>query len=298
MASSRPIAESQDCLQLQSRPKWNELGAVGAIRAATGNVAAQRKDDRSHTLGSPFLGVRKTANPVRSPQVLTIEDDPAIRRGIVDALRYAGYSPIEAAGGDEGLEMATSRDYDLLLLDLVLPGRDGLEILRELRAVRPTQPVIILTARGAEDERVSGLSMGADDYVVKPFSVKELLARVEAVLRRSPERPSDLVKINLPCGAADLARAEVCFDEGGRIDLSEREVELLRYLATNAGRIVSRQELLLRVWQISPRGLSTRTIDMHVARLREKLRDDPTNSRVIITVRGKGYLFAGQGAGK
>jgi DNA-binding response OmpR family regulator len=232
---------------------------------------------------------------MRAPQVLTIEDDPAIRRGIVDALRYAGYSPIEASSGDEGLRLATSRDYDLLLLDLVLPGRDGLEILREVRAVRPTQPVIILTARGEEDDRVSGLCLGADDYVVKPFSVKELLARVEAVLRRSPERPSDVVEFALPGGTADLARAEVRFADGSRTELSEREVELLRYLATNSGRIVSREELLLRVWQLSPRGLSTRTIDMHVTRLRGKLRDDAAEPRVILTVWGKGYMFAGLG---
>jgi DNA-binding response OmpR family regulator len=235
---------------------------------------------------------------LRSSQVLTIEDDPAIRRGIVDALRYAGYSPIEAASGNEGLKLATSRAYDLLLLDLVLPGRDGLEILREVRAIRPTLPVIILTARGEEDDRVTGLRLGADDYVVKPFSVKELLARVEAVLRRSPERPSDVIEFALPGGTADLARAEVRFADGSRIELSEREIELLRYLATNSGRIVSREELLLRVWQISPRGLSTRTIDMHVARLREKLRDDPNQPRVILTVWGKGYMFAGPGGAK
>jgi DNA-binding response OmpR family regulator len=230
---------------------------------------------------------------MRRQQVLIIEDDPAIRRGIVDALRYAGYLPIEVANGDEGLDLATRRAYDLLLLDLVLPGRDGLEILREVRAVRPTQPVIILTARGEEVDRVTGLCLGADDYMVKPFSVKELLARIEAVLRRSPERPSDVTEFALPGGTADLARAEVRFADSSRVDLSEREVELLRYLATNSGRTVSREELLLRVWQISPRGVSTRTIDMHVTRLREKLRDDPAEPRVILTVRGKGYMFAG-----
>ena len=233
---------------------------------------------------------------MRSQQVLTIEDDPAIRRGIVDALRFAGYAPLEAANGDDGLKLATTREYDLLLLDLVLPGRDGLEILREVRNVRPTQPVIILTARGAEDDRVAGLSLGADDYVVKPFSVKELLARVEAVLRRSPERPKHVQTISVPAGTVDLARAEVRFGDGSRTELSEKEIDLLRYLAANAGRIISRDELLLRVWQLAPRGISTRTIDMHIARLREKLRDDPHEPRVILTVRGKGYLFAEQGA--
>jgi len=138
--------------------------------------------------------------------ILTVEDDPAIRRGIVDALTYAGYQVVEAGNGDDGLKMAVQRSYDLLLLDLVLPGKSGLEILDEVRATRPTQPVIILTARGEENDRVEGLRKGADDYVVKPFSVKELLARVEAVLRRSPERPTDVEQVAVPGGVADFAR--------------------------------------------------------------------------------------------
>jgi DNA-binding response OmpR family regulator len=226
------------------------------------------------------------------PRILAIEDDAAIRRGIVDALRYAGYQVFEAGRGEEGLELAVRGAYELLLLDLVLPGIEGLEILREVRRLRPTQPVIILTARGAEDDRVNGLRLGADDYVVKPFSVKELLARVEAVLRRSPERPSDVSQFEIPGGLADFARRELRFRDGERCELSEREAELLRYLAINAGRAIARDELLANVWRISPRGLSTRTIDMHVARLREKLRDDPASPQVLLTVRGKGYMFA------
>jgi len=225
-------------------------------------------------------------------QILTIEDDPAIRRRIVDALRFAGYRALEADRGDTGLEMALAREFDLLLLDLVLPGRDGLEILREVRRLRPTLPIIILTARGEEADRVRGLNDGADDYVVKPFSVKELLARVEAVLRRTPERPSQVAQVAIPGGRIDLARREVQFDDGQRAELSEREVELVRYLASNSGRAVAREELLANVWRISPKGVTTRTIDMHVARLREKLRDDPTNPAVLLTVRGKGYMFA------
>jgi DNA-binding response OmpR family regulator len=224
-------------------------------------------------------------------QILTVEDDLAIRRGIVDALRFAGYATLEAANGDAGMEMALSRSYDLLLLDLVLPGRDGMEILREVRRARPTLPVIILTARGEESDRVRGLRDGADDYVVKPFSVKELLARVEAVLRRSPQRPADVERVEIPGGRVDLARREVRFDDGQRMELSEREVELLRYLAANSARAVAREEILANVWQISPQGVTTRTIDMHVARLREKLRDDPAQPEILMTVRGKGYKF-------
>jgi DNA-binding response OmpR family regulator len=225
-------------------------------------------------------------------RVLTIEDDAAIRRGIVDALRFAGYETIESARGREGLDMALGREYDLLLLDLVLPECDGLEILRAVRRLRPTMPVIILTARGDESDRVAGLRDGADDYVVKPFSVKELLARVEAVLRRSAERPADVLEVAIPNGTIDLARREVRLRGRGRVELSEREAELLRYLAANSGRAISREELLAAVWRISPKGLATRTIDMHVARLREKLGDDPAGPAVLLTVRGQGYMFA------
>ena len=227
--------------------------------------------------------------------ILVIEDDAGIREGIVDALTCEGFRTLEAATGDRGLEMAVSVDCDLLLLDLILPGRDGMEILREVRVTRPTLPVVILTARGEEQDRISGLKLGADDYVVKPFNVKELLARVEAVLRRSPERPSDVEEIAVPGGRADLRRSEVRFEDGGRVELSEREMELLRYLACNPGRAISREEILARVWRLDPSGITTRTIDMHIARLREKLRDDTACPAVIVTVRGKGYMFAHPG---
>jgi len=224
--------------------------------------------------------------------ILTVEDDDAIRQGIVDALSFFGYQVIEAADGNSGLEQAVRREYDLLLLDLALPGLPGIEILKQLRAARPTQPVIILTAKGNEDDRVNGLNHGADDYVVKPFSVKELIARVEAVLRRTPERPTDLANIDIPGGTVDFARRELRFSEADRVELSERETDLLRYLVCNRGRAISRDELLSNVWRISPQGLPTRTIDMHIVRLREKLRDDPQEPRVLMTVRGKGYMFA------
>jgi len=225
-------------------------------------------------------------------KILIIEDDAAIRRGLVDALTFAGYATMESDNGESGLRSATGSEYDLLVLDLVLPRRDGLDILKEIRISRPTVPVIILTARGAEADKLKGLSLGADDYVVKPFSVKELLARIEAVLRRSPERPSDVRRVAIPGGVCDLAKSEVRFDDGGRVELTEREAELLRYLACNRQRAVSRQEILSRVWRIAPEGVDTRTIDMHIARLREKLRDDPASPRVIATVRGRGYTFA------
>jgi DNA-binding response OmpR family regulator len=225
-------------------------------------------------------------------RILTVEDDAAIRRGIVDALTFAGYEVIQAAEGNEGARAAVSREFDLLLLDMVLPGKSGLEILREVRNARPTLPVIILSARGEERDRVAGLKGGADDYVVKPFSVDELLARVEAVLRRSPGRPTDVRELPIQGGCVDFARCEVRFEDGGREELSDRERELLRYFACHAGRAVGRDELLANVWQIDARGVTTRTIDMHVARLREKLRDTDGAGRVLVTVRGKGYMLA------
>jgi DNA-binding response OmpR family regulator len=226
-----------------------------------------------------------------SIQILTVEDDAAIRRGIADALRYAGYRVIEAGDGTTGMEMALRRDYDLLLLDVVLPGHDGIEILRAVRASRPTLPVILLTARGDEDDRVAGLRGGADDYVVKPFSVKELLARVEAVLRRSPERPTDVDSYAFDHGEVDFSRREIRFADGSRDELSEREAELLRYLVTHAGRALNREELLSHVWRLDPRGVATRTVDVHIARLREKLRDDAAQPRYIVTVHGRGYMI-------
>jgi len=225
-------------------------------------------------------------------RVLVVEDDAAIRRGLVDALRFAGYEVLQAANGQDGMAQALRATYDLLLLDLILPGQSGFDILKAVHEARPTLPVVILTARGEEDDRIKGLRLGADDYVVKPFSVRELLARVEAVLRRSPERPNPVDRFALPGGVADLARREVRFDDGQRCELSEREVDLLRYLASHPGRAISRGEILTRVWRLDPKHLETRTIDMHVAHLREKLRDNSTEPKVLLTVRGKGYMVA------
>ena len=228
-------------------------------------------------------------------KILVVEDDAAIRQGLSDALSFSSYTPLEASDAKSGLDMAMKRDYDLLILDLVLPGGDGFEILKSVRVARPTLPVIILSARGEEMDRIKGLKLGADDYVVKPFSIKELLARIEAVLRRTPQRPTDVRFINIPDGKIDLSRREIIFNNGDRVELSEKECLILRYLAMNSGRALSREELLRNVWRISPSGImETRTIDMHVARLREKLKDTQPDPGIIITVRGEGYMF-GQG---
>ena len=225
--------------------------------------------------------------------LLVIEDDHAIRRGVCDALRFAGYEVLEAAEGSTGMAQALRATFDLLLLDLVLPNYSGFEILEALKQQRPGTPVIILSARGEEADRVKGLKLGADDYVVKPFSVRELLARVEAVLRRSPERPAPVAQLKLQDSVVDFARLEIRFEDGQRAELSEREVELLHYFAAHRGRALSREELLLRVWRIKPQNHSeSRAIDMHIANLRAKLRDDASAPRLLLTVRGKGYMLA------
>jgi DNA-binding response OmpR family regulator len=218
--------------------------------------------------------------------VLVVEDDPAFRRGLADALAYAGYGVLECGEGDKAAPMAMESSIDLVLLDVMLPRKDGFEILRELRAARPTLPVIMVTARGTENDRVRGLSDGADDYVVKPFSALELLARVEAVLRRSPARPMDVNVLRLDDVVMNLQRREVTGADGAAQPLSEREVGIQRHLAANRTRAVDRDELLQQVWGLNPRGIETRTVDMHIARLREKIGED-----VIVTVRGKGYML-------
>lgn len=220
--------------------------------------------------------------------VLVVEDDPAIRRGIADTLAAGGYRTREAADGDEGLKAALSSGCDLLLLDIMLPRMDGFAVLEKVRKSRPGLPVIMLTARGDENDRVRGLKGGADDYVVKPFSALELLARCEAVLRRSAERADVNGRVELDGRVVDLAQRRITFSDGRTCDISQKEAELLSYLAGCRDRPVARGELLQHVWGLDPRGVETRTIDMHVARLREKLGD----AALIRTVRGKGYQLA------
>ena len=221
--------------------------------------------------------------------ILVIEDDPAVRRGIVDVLEYAGYRTLEAPDGHIGMDLALKANYRLLLLDLVMPGPSGFDILQALKKKRPGQAVIILSARGEENDRVRGLTTGADDYVVKPFSMKELLARVDAVLRRTCERVAPSDERPLPNGTADFKSNCLVFRDGRREELSDREGELLRYLIDSQGRIVTREEILRHLWGLDPDRTETRTIDMHVMHLRSKLGDK--DQTLLATVRGKGYRF-------
>jgi DNA-binding response OmpR family regulator len=221
------------------------------------------------------------------PRVLTVEDEPDLRLILQDNLEFEGYEVLTASTGEEGLELAMARRPDLVLLDLLLPRMSGYEVCRRLRAGQFTMPIIMLTARNAEMDRVTGLELGADDYVGKPFGVKELLARVRVQLRRPrpPARPVDEVRVGEVTVDRRLRQARC----GPRsLDLSSREFELLEYLLDHADRVVTRDELLTAVWGYSAAPL-TRTVDNFVAKLRKKVEEDPRNPRHILTVHGTGY---------
>lgn len=230
-------------------------------------------------------------------RILIVEDDDAIRRGLADCVRFGGYTALEARDGEAGLDAALTQDADLVLLDVLMPKLTGFEVLRRLRTTKPRLPVIMLTAKGEEQDKVQGLRLGADDYVVKPFSASELLARIEAVLRRSAERPAAVRTLAIAGRTIDFERREARHADGGREVLSDKEAHVLQYLAMHRGRAVAREELLRCVWGLDPRGVQTRTVDMAINRLRAALRDDADAPSVIVTVRGKGYMLAAEGGG-
>ena len=222
--------------------------------------------------------------------ILIVDDE----RPIVDILKFNleknGYRTVEALDGNEGLRLALSKEPDLVLLDVMLPGLDGFGVCRKIRE-KSSVPIIMLTARDEEVDKVLGLELGADDYITKPFSVRELLARVKANLRRHSDEgeahTGDILRIgNL---SIDCGRYEVIKDETV-IDLTLREFELLKFLAEQQGKIFSRETLLEKVWRYDYYG-DIRTVDVTVRRLREKIEDDPANPLYIITKRGVGYYF-------
>ena len=226
-------------------------------------------------------------------RILIIEDDTSIRQGLEDTLRAKGYTVASADRGGEGLRLFGEELPDLVILDLMLPDTDGFDVCKELKAHSRDIPVIILTARGAELDRVRGLELGADDYVTKPFSLMELLARVAAVLRRANrghalEAPVEA--IGFEDVHLDFRRHEGTKD-GRPIQLSDRAFLIMQVFARHRGEVLSREQLLEEAWGYS-RELNTRTVDNHVVKIRQQIEDDPNNPRFLVTVHGVGYKLA------
>ena len=220
-------------------------------------------------------------------RILVVEDEQVLREGLTDLLMGAGHDVTTASDGSEAVQHGTDECFDLVLLDLMLPKLNGIEVLTRLRRVRPGLPIIMLTARGGEDDKVSGLTCGADDYITKPFSARELLARITALGRRlTPDNQAD-EKIPYGEGRFDLGRCQV--ERDGEIQsLTPREVGVIRWLYRHRERAVSRSELLEKVWGIQG-DTRTRTVDMTVAKLRQKIEPDPARPKFIVTVTGAGY---------
>jgi DNA-binding response OmpR family regulator len=240
--------------------------------------------------------------PTSPTTILVVEDEPAIRRGLCDVLAFHGYQPEGIERGDDGLDYALAHDVSLLLLDIMLPGLDGFAVCEQLRAAKPDLPILMLTARGSEEDILRGFRCGADDYVTKPFSVSELVARTGALLRRA----GALHDGNAPAVAPPNEGLEIFSFGDWRIDprqlvatrgsekleLTRRDSEILALFFEEAGRIVSRRRLLREIWGYpNPDRVETRSVDMHIAKLRKKL--SARDGELISTVRGEGYRFVG-----
>ncbi|HVS31150.1 MAG TPA: response regulator transcription factor [Thermoanaerobaculia bacterium] len=224
-----------------------------------------------------------------SARILVIEDDPALLRGLADNLRCESYDVLTASDGEQGLHSLLESHPDLVILDLMLPRLSGYEICRKVRQEKITTPVLMLTARGEEADRILGLDLGADDYVTKPFSIRELLARVRALLRRAQPSAALPDVLEYEDVRIDFRRFEASMN-GKAIRMTPKEFGLLRLLASKRGEVVRRDELLDEVWGYE-RYPTTRTVDNHVATLRTKLETDPANPRHLITVHGVGYRW-------
>lgn len=220
-------------------------------------------------------------------RILVIEDDPAILQGLQDVLVFNGYSADGEDDGGQGLTAALTQDYDLILLDVMLPTLDGFSICRQVRSHKPSQAIVMITAKGSEDDIVTGFKSGADDYVAKPFSLRELMVRVEAVLRRAGKQPGD-ERIEHHGIVFDGQNLQAMRD--GRIqELTRREMDIIAYLYRNRQRIVSKKELLTEVWHYADADIETRTVDIHLLKLRKKIAALNPDKAFIQTIRGEGY---------
>ena len=227
-------------------------------------------------------------------RILLVEDEEGVRITLEDRLASENYQVETASDGEEGLQIASSRLFDLIILDIMLPGKSGFDVCRDLRQKGVETPILMLTARGELTDKVVGLKLGADDYLTKPFETLELLARVEALIRRSKtgfkkeQNDQSYESGNL---RIDFRSAEV-YHKGKRVDMSAKEYQLLKYFVENSGKVVSRDELLNQVWGYDALP-STRTVDVHVAWLRQKLEEKPNIPNLILTVHGIGYKYVG-----
>ncbi len=226
----------------------------------------------------------------RSISILIVEDEEAIRSGLIDVFVFHGYDVDSADNGPEGLEKALTGKFDLILLDIMLPGMDGYEICNEIRARDREQPIIMLTAKTSDEEIIQGLKLGADDYVAKPFSIQQLVLRIEAVLRRSRIGVEQARTISLS-NNVQIDTENLTGQNGAEpLTFTRREIEILSYLAANSARPVSREELLTKVWGYARNlDIETRTVDIHIAKLRRKIETNPKEPAGLITVRGAGY---------
>ena len=231
----------------------------------------------------------------RQLRILVVEDEEAIRTGLIDVLVFHGYAVDSAATGPDGLEKALTGKFDLILLDIMLPGIDGYEICDRIRAVDRNQPIIMLTAKTSDEEIIHGLKSGADDYVPKPFSIQQLILRIEAVLRRS-QIGQEMAR-TLRVGNIEIDTENLCGLNGTEeITFTKREVEVLSYLAQNSNRPVPREELLSKVWGYGRNlDIETRTVDIHIAKLRRKIEVGNKEPKWLITVRGAGYRLVVEG---
>lgn len=220
-------------------------------------------------------------------RILVVEDDPAILRGLADNLRFESHEVLTASDGEEGYRLIREKNPDLIILDLMLPKLSGYELCRKVRAEGVTIPILMLTARGEEADRVLGLDLGADDYVSKPFSVRELLARVRALLRRTQPPRAEPDELHFEEVMVDFRRY-VASKAGKPLEMTRKEFGILRLLAARPGEVLSRDELLNEVWGYENYP-TTRTVDNHIASLRAKIEEDPAEPRHLLTVHGVGY---------
>ncbi len=223
-------------------------------------------------------------------RIVIVEDEEAIRTGLVDVFVYHGYDVDYADHGDDGLSKALTGEFDLILLDVMLPGMNGFDICNNIREQSRDQAIIMLTAKSSDEDIIEGLTLGADDYVAKPFSVAQLVLRVEAVLRRTASTQMQSQKIELGDDVVIDCLNLSCERAGENLSFTRREIDILQYLHINNERPVSRDELLNKVWgYASALDLETRTVDIHMAKLRRKIETNPTVPEYLITVRGAGY---------